>query len=160
MQCGGRVFVLSIDDGSDETDSDPAAVVIDALESDERTVAGQDTVEAGSDPVQTAGDRAVSRRDVTAIVTVGGTGVGPTDVTVEAVDPLLETELPGFGELFRVSYHERVGPEVIGMRPTAGISDGVPVFCLPGEKDAARFTVSEIVLQTLDGLLEDVAEPA
>ncbi|QGN06783.1 molybdenum cofactor biosynthesis protein [Halorhabdus sp. CBA1104] len=154
------VFVLRIGDGADEMAADPVAVVIDALDGDGRTVAGQDTVESGFDAVQTAIDRVVSRRDVDVVLTVGGTGVGPSDVTVEAIEPLCEKAMPGFGELFRVSYHEQVGPEVISMRPTAGIIDDVPVFCVPGEADAARFTVSEIVLETLDGLLEDVADPS
>jgi molybdenum cofactor biosynthesis protein B len=82
-------------------------------------------------------------------VTTGGTGVTPDDATIEAVRPLFEKELPGFGELFRILSHDEVGTKVVGTRATAGIvateTGGVPVFCLPGSENAARLGVERIV---------------
>ncbi|WP_135662541.1 MogA/MoaB family molybdenum cofactor biosynthesis protein [Halorhabdus rudnickae] len=132
--------------------------VCDRLEANGQTVIETERVDASHDVVQATVDRTVARRDVEAVVTVGGTGVGDADVTVEAVEPLLEKELPGFGELFRVSYHERVGTDVVAMRPLAGISDGVPVFCLPGDPGAAEFATEEILLGAIDRLLADAGD--
>ncbi|WP_136690041.1 MogA/MoaB family molybdenum cofactor biosynthesis protein [Halorhabdus amylolytica] len=150
------VCVLTVD--AAESARAASDVVRDRLEADGLTVIETEHVEGSYDAVQGTVDRTVTRRDVEAVVTVGGTGVGETDVTVEAVEALLDKQLPGFGELFRVSYHERVGTDVVSMRPTAGISDGVPVFCLPGDPDAAAFATGDVLLGTIGELLDDGAD--
>ena len=88
----------------------------------------------------------VGRKDVDVAVTTGGTGVTPDDVTVEAVEPLVEKTLPGFGELFRRRSEADIGTRVIATRAFAGVADGVPVFCLPGSEAAVRLGVSEVIL--------------
>jgi len=88
----------------------------------------------------------VSRDDVDVVVTTGGTGVTPDDVTIEAVEPLFDKRLPGFGELFRTLSYDGIGTKVVGTRATAGIAEGVPVFCLPGSENAARLGTEEIVV--------------
>jgi molybdenum cofactor biosynthesis protein B len=72
--------------------------------------------------------------------------VTPDDVTVEAVDPLLDKRLPGFGELFRRLSYDEIGTRVIGTRAVAGTADGVPVFCLPGSENAARLGAEELIV--------------
>ncbi|SHG79103.1 MogA/MoaB family molybdenum cofactor biosynthesis protein [Halobaculum gomorrense] len=99
------------------------------------------------DGVQGTVDRLVDRDDVDCVVTTGGTGVTPDDVTVEAVAPLFDKELPGFGELFRSMSREEIGTMVVGTRATAGVAGGVPVFCLPGSENAARLGSEEIVVE-------------
>jgi molybdenum cofactor biosynthesis protein B len=105
------------------------------------------------DGVQSAVDNLVGRGDVDAVVTTGGTGVTPDDVTIEAVQPLLDKELPGFGELFRSLSREEVGTRVVGTRATAGIADGVPVFCLPGSENAARLGIESVILPEVGHLV-------
>jgi len=85
-------------------------------------------------------------------VTTGGTGVTPDDVTVEAVEPLFEKRLPGFGELFRRLSYEEIGTQAIATRATAGIADGVPVFCLPGSESAVRLGTEEIIVEVVGHL--------
>jgi len=141
--------------GTDETENgDPTSeAVVSSLERAGETVVARERADATYDSVQGTVDRMFGRRNVSAIVTVGKIGIGHSDVTVEAVEPLLEKRMPGFGELFRVQYFDHVGPAVVGMRPMAGVSDGVPVFCLPEEPDAARFAVETILAETLDTLV-------
>ncbi|MFB6128483.1 MAG: molybdenum cofactor biosynthesis protein B [Halorhabdus sp.] len=149
------VAVITVDvDASAESDGSASDAVVSAIERVGWTVVERETIDASYDAVQSALDRLLNRRGVAAIVTVGGVGVGPADVTVEAADPLLEKRLPGFGELFRVQYFDRAGPTVVGMRPVAGVADGVPVFCLPGDTEPARFAVDTILAETLDSLVE------
>jgi len=95
---------------------------------------------------------------VDVVVTTGGTGVTPDDVTTEAARPLFEKELPGFGELFRRYSEAEIGTRVVATRATAGIVDGTPVFCLPGSEHAAKLGIEEIVLPEaghLVGLAQD-----
>jgi molybdenum cofactor biosynthesis protein B len=98
----------------------------------------------------------VEHDDVEAIVTTGGTGISPADVTVEAVRPLLDREMPGFSELFRYLSYEDVGPHAMLSRAFAGIVDGVPVFCLPGSKQAAIFGAEKLILPTAGHILGQI----
>jgi molybdenum cofactor biosynthesis protein B len=128
-------------------DDDPAGDAVAAAVRDaDDEVVHRELIADGFDGVQSTVDTLVGRADVDCVVTTGGTGVTPDDVTVEAVAGLLDTELPGFGELFRQLSREEVGTRVIATRATAGVADGVPVFCLPGSENAARLGAEEIVV--------------
>lgn len=146
--------VVSVgDDRTVETDHSGDAVV-GAIEQAGDAVATREVVSAAYDNVQSTLSALVERRDVEAVVTVGGTGVEPSDVTVDAAADLFDKELPGFGELFRVLSHDHDGTAVIRTRATAGIVDGVPVFCLPGETAATRRGVEQIVIEEAEPLAE------
>ena len=106
----------------------------------------RDVVDDDFDGVQSTVDRLVDRDDVDVLVTTGGTGVTPDDVTVEAVSDLFQKDLPGFGELFRRRSESEIGTRVVGTRATAGIVQGVPVFCLPGSENAARLGSEGIIV--------------
>lgn len=128
-------------------DADPSGDRIETiLEAAGHEVATRELVRDSRDPIQSIVDALVKRDDVDLVVTTGGTGVSPDDVTVEAVKPLLEKTLPGFGELFRSRSAEEIGTKVIGSRAIAGIANGVPVFALPGSESAVRLATEEIIL--------------
>jgi molybdenum cofactor biosynthesis protein B len=128
-------------------DDDPAGdAIATAFESAGHEVAVRDLVRDDYDGVQSAVDANVGRDDVDVVVTTGGTGVTPDDVTVEAVEPLLEKRLPGFGELFRRYSVDEIGTRVVATRAVAGVADGVPVFCLPGSENATRLGAEEIIV--------------
>jgi molybdopterin adenylyltransferase len=98
------------------------------------------------------------KADVDAVVCTGGTGVSPRDNTVEAVRPLFEPELPGFGEVFRLLSHERIQSGAILSRATAGIVRAgerrKPVFLLPGSPDACGLAVEQIIVHQVGHLVE------
>jgi molybdenum cofactor biosynthesis protein B len=137
------VLTVSTSRSIDEDTSGDA--IVEVLEGAGHTIATRDVVNDDYDGVQSTVDRYVGREDVDAVVTTGGTGVSPADVTPEAVRPLFEKELPGFGEVFRSLSREEIGTRVIATRAVAGIADGVPVFCLPGSEDAVRLGTAEVV---------------
>lgn len=87
--------------------------------------------------------------DVDAVVTTGGTGLTPDDVTVEVVRELFDREIPGFGEFFRRRSADEVGTAAMASRATAGVIDGTVVFCLPGSENAARFGTEELIVPEL-----------
>ena len=84
-------------------------------------------------------------KGVGAIIFAGGTGLSPDDVTIEAIGPLLDKEMPGFGELLRLLSYERIGPAAMLSRALAGIYKGVAVFCLPGSPHAAELAVRKLI---------------
>jgi molybdenum cofactor biosynthesis protein B len=132
---------------SRSVDEDPAGdYVAAAFEEAGHDVAVRELIDDDYDSVQGTVDRLARRKDTDAVVTTGGTGVTPDDVTPEAVRGLFAKRLPGFGELFRRLSHEEVGTRTIGSRATAGVVSATPVFCLPGSENAVRLGVDEIVL--------------
>ncbi|AKH98357.1 MogA/MoaB family molybdenum cofactor biosynthesis protein [Halanaeroarchaeum sulfurireducens] len=128
-------------------DADPSGDAIEsALSGAGHGVVTRELVRDSRDVIQSVVDNLVGRSDVDLVVTTGGTGVSPDDVTVEAVGPLFEKDLPGFGEVFRSLSYEEIGTKVVGTRTTAGIANGVPVFALPGSENAVTLATEEIIL--------------
>lgn len=119
---------------------------IELIEAEGHEVPTREVVNDDYDGVQSAVNALVRRDDVDAVITSGGTGVTPDDITVEAIKPLFEKELPGFGELFRRRSEDEIGTRVVGSRATAGIARQTPVFCLPGSENAVLLGVEEIIL--------------
>jgi molybdenum cofactor biosynthesis protein B len=83
---------------------------------------------------------------VDVVVTTGGTGVSPSDVTPEAVAPLLERPLDGFGELFRSLSFAEVGAAALLSRAIAGVAGRKAVFVLPGSPAAVELAMRRLVL--------------
>nr|WP_245781352.1 molybdenum cofactor synthesis domain-containing protein [Halopelagius inordinatus] len=134
-------------------EDDPAGdAIVDALDEAGHDVVTRQLVDDDFDSVQSAVDNLVDRDDVGAVVTTGGTGVTPDDVTVEAVDDILRKRLPGFGELFRRLSYDEIGTRVVGTCATAGVSRGVVIFCLPGSENAARLGTEEIIVHEVPHL--------
>jgi len=91
-----------------------------------------------------------NRDDVDVIITTGGTGLTGHDVTIEAVRPLLEKEIDGFGTLFHIISFPKIGTSTIQSRATAGIMKGKYIFCLPGSPGACRDGWDAILKSQLD----------
>lgn len=84
------------------------------------------------------------------ILTTGGTGITPRDVTPEAVEAVCEKMIPGFGELFRWLSYEGIGTSTIQSRATAGVAKGTFLFALPGSTGACRDGWEKILVHQLD----------
>jgi len=95
-----------------------------------------------SDAVQ----QALNMPDLDVVIFSGGTGITPTDVTIETVSPFFEKTLPGFGELFRRISFDRVGSAAVLSRAVAGVAKGKALFCIPGSPDAVRVAVEILIL--------------
>ena len=83
----------------------------------------------------------------------GGTGVGPRDVSVEAVRPLLDKSLEGFGELFRAMSFQEIGSAAMMSRALAGVRGEKIVFVLPGSPAACSLALTRLILPELGHLL-------
>ena len=84
------------------------------------------------------------------IISTGGTGITGRDSTPEAVTPLLEKPIEGFGELFRKLSLEEIGPSAIQSRALAGLANQTLIFCLPGSSGACRTGWDKILRSQLD----------
>ena len=87
---------------------------------------------------------------INAIITTGGTGVTGRDGTPEAVKPLLDKELTGFGEVFRKLSYDEIGTSTMQSRAIAGVANGHYIFCVPGSSGACRTAWDKLISAQLD----------
>jgi molybdenum cofactor biosynthesis protein B len=112
------------------------------------------------------GDRAIVKDDVYAmraviskwiaddaihgVITTGGTGFTSRDSTPEAVAPLFDKHIEGFGELFRQLSYQEIGTSTVQSRALAGVANRTIIFCLPGSTGACRTGWDQIISEQLD----------
>lgn len=87
---------------------------------------------------------------VNVVLSTGGTGVTGRDGTPEAIAPLMDKQIDGFGELFRMLSFEDIGTSTIQSRAMAGVSNGTYIFCLPGSSGACAMAWDRIISPQLD----------
>lgn len=92
----------------------------------------------------------IADQRVDGVLVTGGTGFTGRDSTPEALLPLLDKPMPGFGELFRAISFEEIGTSSLQSRAFAGLANGTFVFCLPGSTSACRTAWERIVRDQLD----------
>jgi molybdenum cofactor biosynthesis protein B len=102
--------------------------------------------------------RSLASDAVRAVVLTGGTGVAPRDVTPDAVEPLLDRVVPGFGELFRALSYEEIGSAAMLSRALAGLSGGCVVFVLPGSRGAVKLAMEKLVLPEIGHLAAEAVK--
>lgn len=95
----------------------------------------------------------VDGHDVEAILLTGGTGVAGRDATVEALSPLFERRLEGFGELFRMLSYAEVGAAAMLSRAAGGTIGRVAVFAMPGSPAAVQLALGKLILPELRHLI-------
>ncbi|MDA0266640.1 MAG: molybdenum cofactor biosynthesis protein B [Cyanobacteria bacterium] len=87
---------------------------------------------------------------VQAVITTGGTGVTGRDGTPEAIQPLLDKEIQGFGEIFRMISYQEIKTSTIQSRALSGVANGTYLFCLPGSSGACRTGWDALIKEQLD----------
>jgi molybdenum cofactor biosynthesis protein B len=88
----------------------------------------------------------------------GGTGITPTDITIETVTPFLEKTLPGFGEFFRRISFDHVGSAAVLSRAIAGVAKGRAFFCIPGSPDAVKTALETLILPEAPHIVKHARE--
>jgi len=102
--------------------------------------------------------QAMASADLDAVVFCGGTGVAPSDITIETVSPFLEKVLLGFGEIFRRLSFERIGSAAVLSRAIAGMAKGKVFFCIPGSPDAVKLCFEKLILTETPHIVKHARE--
>ena len=121
-------------------------MIVEFLKSGGHVVFMQELVPDDQRLIESAVKKALQSNNVDAIITCGGTGISPADITIESVYPLLDKELPGFGELFRSLSYDEIGSGAVMSRALAGVARGKAIFCLPGSPQAVRLCLERLIL--------------
>jgi molybdopterin adenylyltransferase len=98
-------------------------------------------------------EAALARGEVDVVLVAGGTGLAPRDVTVEALSPLFEKPIDGFGEIFRRLSYDEIGPAAMLSRAAAGTVGVKALFLLPGSPAAVRLALEALILPEIAHLL-------
>ncbi len=145
-----RIAILTVSDTLDESTDESGALLVQRL-----TEAGHRLHEKAivKDDLQAISARVsqwLTDDEVEVVISTGGTGVTGRDGTPEAVRPLLEKKIDGFGELFRAISYQEIGTSSLQSRCLAGVADGTYVFCLPGSTNACATGWDSIISLQLD----------
>ncbi len=92
----------------------------------------------------------IANEAIQVILITGGTGFYGRDSTPEAMTPLFDKQMPGFGELFRSVSYDEIGSSTIQSRALAGLANNTVIFCLPGSTGACKTAWSKIIKEQLD----------
>ena len=145
-----NIAVLTVSDTRTEADDTSGALLIERLQT-----AGHRLTHRAIEPDDRYRLRArvsawIADPGVEAILTTGGTGFTGRDATPEALEPLFDKTIEGFGELFRQLSYDEIGTSTIQSRATAGLANATLVFCMPGSSGACRTAWDQILLSQLD----------
>ncbi len=127
-----RIAILTISD-SRTLDTDKSGLLLQqSMESAGHQVTSRSIVKDDIEQIRGAIYQLSSDENLDAVLLTGGTGLSPRDRTPEAVAPLLDAEIPGFGELFRMLSYQEIGAASMLSRAMAGRMGKLLIFCLPG----------------------------
>ena len=142
------VATITFSDTRTEADDESGRVLGDLLRGAGHDVVRHAIAREDAASIDAALDAALSS-PVQAVVTSGGTGIAPRDVTIELVEKRFEKSLDGFGEAFRRLSWDEIGPRAVLSRATAGVTGGKLVVALPGSTNAVRLGLERVLLPIL-----------
>lgn len=133
-----KVAVLTISDTRDESTDKSGALLVQRLTSAGHELAGKAIVPDEVVAIRAQVNKWVADPEVEVILTTGGTGFAPRDVTPEAIRPLFRREMDGFSVLFHQASYGTVGLSTLQSRAFGGQAEDTFIFCLPGSTGACR----------------------
>ncbi|AYV46051.1 molybdenum cofactor biosynthesis protein B [Caulobacter flavus] len=145
-----RVAILTVSDTRDESNDTSGQILIDRVKDAGHEFAGRAVVRDDIEKIRATVRGWIDSKEVDAVVTTGGTGLTGRDVTVEALEPLFHKVIDGFSVVFHLVSYATVGLSTLQSRATAGIIDGVFVFCLPGSNGAVKDGWDKVISAQLD----------
>ncbi len=158
--------VLTVSDTRSLEEDRGGALIAELLRSAGHSVASRDLARDEVEPIRSWALQVLEARpEVEVLLVTGGSGIGPRDVSPEALRPLLAREMPGFGEVFRVLSWAEVGAATMLSRAFAGTIERVAkgqqphralLFALPGSTNAVRLAMEKLILPELSHLVREV----
>ena len=155
-----RFAIVTISDTRDAASDTGGALLTESVQGAGHAVARREIVKDERDAIAAAVRRAVADAEVDLVLTTGGTGIAPRDVTYDTLKSLFDSEIPGFGELFRALSQREIGSATMLSRAIGGLLGGKVVLALPGSPKALKLAMDEIVLREAGHLVAQVRGPS
>ncbi len=145
-----NICVLTISDSRTEVDDISGNTLVEHIQIAKHQVYEKKIVADDIYQIRAVISNWIANESIHAIVTTGGTGVTGRDGTPEAVIPLLDKVLDGFGEVFRMLSYQDIKTSTIQSRALSGVANGTYLFCLPGSSGACRTAWDDLIKDQLD----------
>jgi molybdenum cofactor biosynthesis protein B len=145
-----HIAVLTISDTRTEVDDTSGQLLVERLREAGHSLAEKHIVPDDIYQIRKVVSSWIADESIDVILTTGGTGVTGRDGTPEAIKVLLDKEIEGFGELFRMLSWQDIKTSTIQSRCLAGVTNATYIFCLPGSSGACRTGWDRIIKDQLD----------
>jgi len=145
-----NIAVLTVSDTRTTDDDTSGQYLVDSLVEAGHQLIARDLIRDDIYDVRAVISQWIADKNVQVVLTTGGTGFSRRDTTPEAVAPLLDREITGFGEIFRAISLEEIGTSTVQSRALAGMVNDTLIFCVPGSTGACRTAWEKILREQLD----------
>ena len=145
-----NIAVLTVSDSRDEQSDKSGRLLVERLQQAGHRLAEKLIVPDDIYLIRAALSRWIADPTVNVVITTGGTGVTGRDGTPEAVRPLLDKVLDGFGEMFRSVSFADIRTSTLQSRALAGVANATYVFCVPGSSGACAMAWDQLIAAQLD----------
>ena len=145
-----NIAVLTVSDTRGEDDDTSGHYLVESLQEAGHVLADKVIVKDDIYQIRMVLSRWISEAGVDAVLITGGTGFSGRDSTPEAVIPLFDKQIEGYGETFRALSFEEIGSSTVQSRAVGGLANNTVVFCIPGSTGACRTAWGGIIRDQLD----------
>ena len=145
-----NICILTISDTRTDNDDKSGNALVSRLEEYGHNLHEKRIVPDDIYQIRAVISKWIADADVQVIITTGGTGVSGRDGSPEAVTPLLDKVLDGFGEMFRALSYDDIGTSTLQSRTLAGVVNGTYIFVLPGSPGAVKLAWEKLICHQLD----------
>jgi len=145
-----NIAVLTISDSRTEADDTSGKLLAERLQGAGHRLAQKRLVRDDRYAIRAVLSGWIADAGIDAVLTTGGTGITGRDGTPEAVKPLLDKEIEGFGEMFRFLSWQEIATSTLQSRAIAGVANRTFIFCLPGSSGACRLGWDQLIVAQLD----------
>jgi molybdenum cofactor biosynthesis protein B len=145
-----NIAVLTISDSREEANDKSGSSLVKFLTEAGHRLAEKSIVPDDKYRIREVLSRWIVDESVQVVLTTGGTGVTGRDGTPEAIIPLLDKIIDGFGETFRSLSYQIIGASTLQSRAVAGVANGTYIFCLPGSPGACKDAWTQLISSQLD----------
>ena len=152
-----RFAVITISDTRTESTDRGGDALAGAIEQAGHRLQRRERVPDQERDITVAVRRAATDPDVDLVLTTGGTGIAPRDVTFDTLRGIFDSEIPGFGELFRWLSYMEIGSATMLSRAVGGLIKGKVVLALPGSPKALDLAMKEIILKEAGHLVSQAS---
>ena len=144
------IALLTVSDTRDIKNDDSGQFLVDSVKIDKHNISNRIICKDNVYIIRKHISDWIADNEIDVIITTGGTGLTFTDVTPEAIKPLLDKEIEGFAEIFRYTSFKTIGTSTLQSRCIAGVANGTFIFSLPGSLDAVNTAWNQIIKYQLN----------
>ncbi len=145
-----QLAVLTVSDTRTEEDDTSGHYLVEALQAAGHGLAAKAIVVDDIYRIRAVLSHWIAEESIDAVLVTGGTGFSGRDSTPEAVRPLFDKDIDGFGEIFRALSYDEIGSSTVQSRAVAGFANDTVIFCMPGSTGACKTAWNGLIREQLD----------